>query len=93
MDEMTSGTFKGNTLAQLIEWVWGQECGWGPIIGLGHTNEGTAATFRYSATEPKTKAEIRPVLDGQDLTVAGKSQVCEGYVFVLGQITKVAVFR
>lgn len=93
MDEMTSGTFKGNSLAQLIEWVWGQECGWGPIIGIGHTNEGTAATFRFDAEERTSKADIRPVLEGQQLTVAGKTLLREGYVFLINELTKVAVYR
>ncbi len=89
MDEMTSGTYKGLSLAQLIEWVWGQECGWGPIIGIGHTNEGTAATFRFSETEPTDKAEIRPLLEGQQ----PHDDAVVGYVFILGQITKVQVYR
>lgn len=89
MDELTSGTYKGLSLAQLTEWVWGQECGWGPIIGIGHTNEGTAATFRFSENDPVTKADIRPLLDGQ----AARDDAVVGYVFILNEIMKVQVYR
>ena len=93
MDEVTTGTLKSNTLFQLTEWIWGQEQGWGPIIGIGHTNEGTAATFKFDVVEPTVKAEVRPILEGQELHLGGKKEVCRGRVFVSGQMTRVAVIR
>lgn len=93
MDELTTGTLKSNSLSQLIEWIWGQEQGWGPIIGIGHTNEGTAATFKFDAVEPTVKAEVRPVLDGQMLYPGDKVELCRGSVFISGELAKVAVIR
>lgn len=93
MSDLTTGTPKSNTLAQLSEWIWGQEQGWGPVIGLGHTNEGTAATFRFSFGEPTEKAELRVLNPGQTLDVPGKQELCRGTVFIQNALQLVAVFR
>jgi len=93
MSQLTTGTHKSNSLAQLEAWVWGQESGWGPIIGIGHTNEGTAATFVFSADEPTEQAVIVPIgpdeTDGED----GRQEVCRGKVFISGELTSVSVRR
>jgi hypothetical protein len=93
MAEHTTGAPKGLSLQQLSNWLWGQETAIGPVIAIGNTGAGTAATFRFSLTEPETQATIKPKAAGQAIAPAGKSLVCEGRVFVSGQLTDVAVFR
>lgn len=92
MSQLTTGTHKSNTLAQLEAWVWGQESGWGPIIGIGHTNEGTAATFVFSADEPTEQAVIVPV-EGDEQIDDERQEICRGKVFISGTLTRVSVRR
>lgn len=91
-NEQVWGADKSLTLAELTDWLWDKESGWGPVIDIGHTTEGTAATFRYAAGT-LAKPEIRPVMPGQQLVVAGKTEVCRGTVFILNALQLVAVFR
>ena len=77
------------TLNDLTEWIWGHEKGYGPIIGIGHTAEGTAATFSYSLQKP-TKGALRPLMPDQ---AEPAGTVVSGYVFILNERTRVALVR
>lgn len=87
--EMTWGALKELSLDQLTEWIWGHENGWGPIIGIGHTNQGSAATFTYSLDKP-TKGELHPLMPDQQQP---EGTVVSGYVFILGALTRIALTR
>ena len=93
MAEHTTGAPKELSLQQLSDWLWGQEAAIGPVIAIGNTGAGTAATFRFSLSEPTSKATIKPTAGGQAIPPSGMSLICKGKVFVSGQILEAAVFR
>lgn len=90
---ITTGATPELSLQQLSDWLWGQESAHGPVIAIGNNGHSTAATFRWSLTEPDVRAEIRPTVAGQAIVPPGATKICEGSVFISSQLVEVVVFR
>lgn len=91
---VTTGATPELSLQQLSDWLWGQETAHGPVIAIGNNGHSTAATFRWSLTEPTVRAEIRPTVGGTAVIPAGAAKCCEpGAVFISGQLVEVVVYR
>lgn len=90
--DLILGAKKELTLAQLKAWIKANEVGYGPMVDIGHTAEGTAATFRYQAGAI-TPSEVRAINEGQTITVPEKTETCRGQPFVGSHLVWVAAFR
>lgn len=92
MADLILGAKKTLTFPELKAWASGNEVGYGPIVDIGHTADGTAATFRYKSG-PITPSQLRLINEGQVITISGKTEICRGEVFISEQLKWVAVFQ
>jgi hypothetical protein len=77
----------------LSDWLWGQEVALGPVIAIGNNGQATAATFRFSLTEPTKKATIREMVGDTAVIPADATEACRGTVFLSAQLKQVVVYR
>lgn len=91
-DDMICGADRMLTFAGLVAWVNDKEVGWGPMSDIGHTAEGTAATFHWQ-DDAVTPSELHMINQGQQLAIAGKKETCRGQAFIAGHLQWVAAFR
>ncbi len=90
-EDMICGALRTLVLADLQLWVNDKEAIWGPISDIGHTAEGTAATF-HAQNGAVTPSELRVINEGQQIEVESKTERCRGRAFVAGQLQWVAAF-
>ena len=93
MAEKIFGADKGLSLSDLTEWVAGKEALWGPLVDIGHNDEGTLGKFSTDGDIPDRSPVIRALVGGQGVVPSGNDEVCRGAVYIAGQLTDVVVYR
>ena len=90
MTEKTKLFDKQLSLAQLQVQVGATEALYGPLKALGHNQANSAATYTLGL-HPTPVVELRP--KAGNAVPDGFSKVCEGKVWVLGQLQDVVAIR
>lgn len=82
------------SLSEVQEWVRGIEALLGPIVKIGNDGNQTAGTFDANNPQnPPSATEAIVKLSPDGSAPAGKTKLCDGWVFVSNSIQRVVVYR
>ena len=87
------GVPQATSLADLNTLVGQYEGMLGPLISLGNDGNQTTITFDTDQAAPAKNAVLAADQNGQSVTPAGSTMVCQGTVFIASALTHVTATR